>query len=320
MSATAASPYHRLLARGGSGAWRPYVGILSLVVLIFGGQFVIVTAMGIGFLVAGSSPSEVTDRLSGDPATPEFLAVVNLGWAVAIPAVLLVVWLVHRMPAGWAVSVVGRMRWSWFVRCLGIAVVALVATVVVSSLLPAQGDAGVEFSGGLNDWNATMRDYLLVIVLLTPLQAAGEEFAFRGYLTQAVGRISGSWGARTSTALAIVLPALLFALAHGLGQDLPIFFDRFAFGLVAGVLVVVTGGLEAGIAMHVLNNFLAFGMALAYGDMSSALSPTDGSWWSIPVTLTQSVIYLGGCWWWAQRSGVTVRVAGGVLEPQRRRV
>ncbi|RYJ05480.1 MAG: CPBP family intramembrane metalloprotease, partial [Actinomycetales bacterium] len=70
-------------------------------------------------------------------------------------------------------------------------------------------------------------------------------------------------------------------------------FDRLAFGLVAGMLVVLTGGLEAGIAMHVLNNWLAFGLALAFGDMASTLNPVGGTWWSIPVTLTQSLVYLG---------------------------
>ena len=55
------------------------------------------------------------------------------------------------------------------------------------------------------------------------------------------------------------LTALLFALAHGL-QNFPLFFDRFMFGLIAAWLVIRTGGLEAGIALHVLNNFLAFGL------------------------------------------------------------
>ena len=125
-----------------------------------------------------------------------------------------------------------------------------------------------------------------MLVLLTPLQAAGEEYAFRGYLTQAFG------GWFHSRWVAVVASAFLFGLAHGVGQSIPIFFDRFAFGLVAGILVVLTGGLEAGIAMHVLNNWLAFGLALAYGDMASTLNPTGGSWWSIPVTLTQSLVYL----------------------------
>ena len=37
--------------------------------------------------------------------------------------------------------------------------------------------------------------------------------------------------------------------------------------------MILTGGLEAGIAMHVLNNFLAFGLALAYGDMDAHAEP-----------------------------------------------
>ena len=66
---------------------------------------------------------------------------------------------------------------------------------------------------------------------------------------------------------------------------------------------MLTGGLEAGIAMHVLNNWLAFGLALAFGDMGSALNPTGGSWWSIPVTLTQSLVYLGLALLVARRMG-----------------
>ena len=85
---------------------------------------------------------------------------------------------------------------------------------------------------------------------------------FRGYLTQAFG------GMFRSAWVAVLLPAFLFGLAHGLGQSPPVFFDRFAFGVVAGILVIRTGGLEAGIAMHVLNNFLAYGIALTYGDMA----------------------------------------------------
>ncbi len=33
--------------------------------------------------------------------------------------------------------------------------------------------------------------------------------------------------------------------------------------------------------MHVLNNFLAYGFALAYSDMTTALNPTGGSWWHV---------------------------------------
>ena len=103
---------------------------------------------------------------------------------------------------------------------------------------------------------------------------------------------------------------MLFALAHG-AQDPPVFVDRLAFGLVAGILVIATGGLEAGIAMHVLNNFLAYGFALAFSDMTSALNPTGGSWWTLPTTLTQSLVYLGLSIWAGRRMGISNQVQPG---------
>ena len=99
------------------------------------------------------------------------------------------------------------------------------------------------------------------MLLTTPLQAAGEEYAFRGYLLQAIGALTRrAW-------IALVLTSLLFAMAHGL-QNFPLFFDRFMFGLIAGWLVIRTGGLEAGIALHVLNNLLAFGAGILFGDVA----------------------------------------------------
>ncbi|KQP66576.1 CPBP family intramembrane glutamic endopeptidase [Nocardioides sp. Leaf285] len=290
--------YQRLLRAGRPGAWRPLVGVVALVALVLLAQVVVVSVLSVYLLLTGVDGAEASRRLSGaDEVTPVFLAVVNLGWAAAIPATWLVLWSVHRLRPGWLASVRPRIRWRWFATCLGLALLALVATLVVSAVLPAQGES-TQVSGQVNDFSRTTRDFLLVIVLLTPLQAAGEEYAFRGYLTQVCGGlVRQRW-------VAVVVPALLFALAHGLGQDLPIFFDRFAFGLVAGALVVLTGGLEAGIAMHVLNNFFAYGLALAFGDMTSALNPTGGSWWSIPVTLTQSLVFLALTLAAARRQGV----------------
>ena len=152
------------------------------------------------------------------------------------------------------------------------------------------------------------------MLLLTPLQAAGEEYAFRGYLTQAFG------GLVRHPAVAVVVPSILFALAHGVGQSWPIFFDRLAFGLVAGTLVILTGGLEAGIAMHVLNNWAAFGLALAFDDMSDVLTPTGGTWWSVPVTLTQSLVYLGLAVLVCRRRRLQTTTNPGVLEASRGRV
>ena len=315
--------YHqvqRALGRWGHrGWWRPVVGILLLVVmLLLVVQVGLIVALTLGLLLTGTDDvqAEVTRILDTDAVTPLGLAYLNVSIAAAIPVVVVIALLLHRLRPGWLASVTGRMRWRWLLTCVGLAVVALVATLVVSAFLPAQGE-GAEVGGSLNSWTPELRNFVLVVVFLTPLQAAGEEYAFRGYLTQAFG---GLFGSRVA---AVLLPALLFALAHG-AQDLPVFFDRFAFGLVAGVLVIATGGLEAGIAMHVLNNFLAFGLALAFSDMTSALNPTGGSWWNIPVTLTQSLTYLVLAIWAARRMGIANTVDPGpspsVLEGSEPRV
>ena len=109
-------------------------------------------------------------------------------------------------------------------------------------------------------------------------------------------------------------------LAHGLGQSVPVFIDRLAFGLVAGVLVIVTGGLEAGIAMHVLNNFVAYGVLLAFGDMATALDPPDGNWWTVLVTVVRSVVYVAIAAGAARALGLRTRGGPAELEASRPRV
>ena len=158
--------------------------------------------------------------------------------------------------------------------------------------MPA-GGAG-EPVGALNDFTSTTRDFLIVIALLTPLQAAGEEYVFRGYLTQAFGSLL-PWR-RVSLVLAVLAPGgAVRARPRARPGRWPVFFDRFAFGVVAGILVIRTGGLEAAIAMHVLNNFFAYGTGpqLRGHDRGAQRDRAGSSPWMIVSTLTQSLVYLG---------------------------
>ncbi len=128
------------------------------------------------------------------------------------------------------------MRWKFLFFCL------LVEVGVSAVILPLSGLAGA-FSGGEQVATqplsfAAWLPFAVVILLTTPLQAAGEEYGFRGYGLQALGAwVRNPW-------FGIVVTSLLFAAAHG-GQSLPLFLNRFVFGMVAGYLTVRTGGLEA---------------------------------------------------------------------------
>jgi membrane protease YdiL (CAAX protease family) len=230
--------------------------------------------------------------------------------ASLIPVAILLSWALHRITPRWLLSVQGRIRWRFLFACLGLSFVALVATLVVGSALPGQNDD----TSGHASLDRTAVAYLLVILVLTPLQATGEEFMFRGYLTQALGALfRHRW-------VPVLVTGLMFGIAHGLGQSLPVFFGRFAFGVVAGYLAIRTGGLEAGMAMHLLNNWLSLSLAAILGTMGSSLNPTGGDWWSLPVTLTQSLVYLGLVVLVCRRMGVATVTDGRVLEGPRSRV
>jgi membrane protease YdiL (CAAX protease family) len=307
--------YHQLHRAGAPGRWRPIAGIVVLAGLTILAVPATLQLALLAVLVASGEPDPLDELMRlldlGAP-TPAGLAFVNLSLAALIPVVWFITRVLHGLKPRWATSVFPRMRWKFFVACIGLSLVALVATLVVSALLPTSTAAGGEVSTTANAFDDTAKQFALVVLFLTPLQAAGEEYAFRGYLTQAFGGFFPTY-------VAVLGPALLFALAHG-AQSAPVFFDRFAFGVVAGVLVVRTGGLEAGIAMHVLNNWLAFGLALAFGDMGEALSPSGGTWWSIPVTLTQSLVYLGLALVVARAMGLSRTADPAVLAASRGRV
>ncbi|HEX6249705.1 MAG TPA: CPBP family intramembrane glutamic endopeptidase [Nocardioidaceae bacterium] len=286
--------YHQMLRTWNYAWWKPILGT-ALVVL---GMMVVAPLLLMPVLVLGVAAEDGSfwdnfERAATlEEVGPAALLYLNLSLGAAILVTWLVMRVVHRMRPRWLTSVVPKMRWKLFFIFVGISVVALVAQIVVSMLMPGSQEA--DLSTELNEITRTTVLLGFIVLLTTPFQAAGEEYVFRGYLLQAIGSFWSlpsvpPWVARW---LAIVLTSVLFALGHGV-QNFPLFFDRFMFGMIAGWLVIRTGGLEAGIAMHILNNFLAFGYALAFSDISSSLTASEIGWENIPLTLTQAGVYAG---------------------------
>jgi membrane protease YdiL (CAAX protease family) len=190
------------------------------------------------------------------------------------------------------------MRWKFFFACFGLAFVAIGASILVGTFLP---DDPNDLGGTPHFPTGRLLVTAVVILFTTPLQALGEEYGFRGYLMQAFGSLTHgiveSWGIskqaanRVACGFALVVTSGLFALAHGT-QNFPLFFDRFAFGLIAGLIVILVGGLEAGIALHVLNNLFAFGLAVAVNQLDSTLTVSEVSWWQLPLTVVQNGVFL----------------------------
>lgn len=291
--------YHQLHRAGPRGWWRPLVGVLAVIVFWVGSTGLIVGVALVVELAVSGRPLTTNLDLMTDPG-PILLGGILFSIAILVPVAFGVSWALHGVTPGWLMSVAGRVRWAYLAGCAGLAFVTLILTVGLMSVLPAGTDQ--ELDSEPTGLTARVVALLLVTLLLVPLQSAGEEYVFRGYLTQA-------FGASFPTIIAVLGPALIFALAHG-GQELPIFIDRLAFGLVAGYLVIRTGGLEAGIAMHIVNNWFAFGIAILFGSLGDAFAPSGASWWLLPTTLVQSLVYLALASWLARSMGVATRTPG----------
>ena len=238
-------PYHLMLRTWSYAWWKPVLGVvLGVLWFLLGAALVYaITAAVYSVFEPGPWVHDFTSSfdVKGN-VSPKVLLGTNLALGSLIPATWFLIRYVHRMRPRWLASVLPRMRWTFLFACLGLAVIALFVQIFVAAALPSSGSGDTSLSGSLNTFTTATAISAVVVLLTTPLQAAGEEYLFRGYLLMAVGSLfSSKW-------VAIVVTAVIFALAHG-SQNVPLFFDRLAFGLIAAWLVTHTGGIEAGIAL-----------------------------------------------------------------------
>ncbi|WP_328701800.1 CPBP family intramembrane glutamic endopeptidase [Aestuariimicrobium ganziense] len=272
----------RGVVRGGFGVALALAGYAIFAPLI--AQLV----LGLGWLLRGRPDSFSSYfRTAMAYELPDGLVASHLGLASLIGLSMLLVRWWHRRGVRWLVSVQPGMRWRYLLGCLLIAAVGL-------NVVLWLGQLGTPW---VLDVDTRPWLWLLVIILFAPLQAAGEEFFFRGYLMQALGAlVTNRW-------FGVVLSALVFALFHGV-QNTWLFIDRLAFGLLAGALVLITGGLEAAIAAHVANNLFAFGYAVFFGGVAATKSLREIGPVDAAVDIAGFLVVGLGAWWLARRMRV----------------
>jgi membrane protease YdiL (CAAX protease family) len=256
--------FHRL-ARTGPGRrwWRP------LLVLLLASVTYAVLGLGVLFallaldLVAGTtwSTRAVAESFT-DPLTFGF------GFAsiaLMMPALLLALRLAGPRPVGLVFSVAGGVRWRW----LGSALWRAAAVHVVAfALLLLVVDPATGVPAAFSPRPGAIA-FLVLAVLVVPFQAAAEELVFRGFAMQTVG----TW--LRHPAFAVLLPVPFFVVGHP--YDVWGQLEVGVFAVVAGWLAWRTGGLEASVALHVVNNVLlsvlaAFGLADLDATQGSPLS------------------------------------------------
>lgn len=245
--------FHRLL-RGVPNYrwWKPLV--FALLAIVFG--FTLTVAFtGVAMLPAILSGdvdailSLETRILALDTQDPYAIAVAFGSLAVWIPAIILAAWAVGFKPIGRIWSIAFRMRWRFLAETFGWAAIVFVAVQTLGmaiGFVASMGDTTevVEVDPDFQ-WNLAIIT-LVVAFVIVPFQAAAEELMFRGAMMQ----VLGAW--IKNPIIPILLPSLLFALAHV--YDIGGMIQVGLMGIACAWLTWRTGGLEAAIALHVVNN------------------------------------------------------------------
>lgn len=304
----AAQPYHRLFRTlAGYRWWRPLLALLLSVVY----YLVLSIAVAVPVLVLGAITGEVSfadpvqaqadiERLALiDSASPLSLLLALGSLAVMLPAVHFALLSTGLRPAGVRHSVAFRIRWRWLWLSSLPALAMVVAGVGIPMLLGAA--LGEEVIGEFTTDPLLFAGCAAIILVLTPFQAAAEEYVFRGFFAQ----ILGSWV--RFAPVAIIVPTALFAAGHY--YDATGVASVAIFGFAAAVVVWRTGGLEAGITYHALNNIAAF-LFLASGVYGTTVNEpetaSDAGEAALVIvsTLLGSAIWAVWVVWLAKRKGI----------------
>lgn len=262
--------YHRALAGESRRIGRGVLAILLLVV----GMMV--------FTVVLTVAAAAVDAANGTEArgwsTPLVHAAGLVSVALLLPWSMVIQRWLYGVRGPSLHSVVSRFRLDLFGRALLVLLPVVLAVMAFHYWTP------------LPQVPAPWADVLwlvLATLLLTPLQAAGEEYGFRGLVL----RVAGGWarGARAGLALGVLVSSVTFALVH-LSTDPWLNLWYLVFAASLAIITWRTGGLEIAVVVHALYNTLSFVLDAALRVDPAVLSDRSAGAASIDVLVPAAVV------------------------------
>jgi len=244
-------PYHRLSHVNPRARWFTPVLEGLLIAGIYFVLLLIVSFALLAFAVMLRVPYDYLTDLQRIYAnvfkTPLVFVALLITIIPVIPAIFIARLITNFKPLGLIHSIAGRMRWSYLGVFLGFGFFIFGLYYVGFATL----DGSLTTQNSVHPLNSGMFWlYIVLILLIVPFQCYAEELLFRGYLMQTVGR----W--LKNPVWAIIIPAPIFMMLHGYG--LWGLLSVLTMALIAGFLCWYTGGLEAGIGLHIANNVSIF--------------------------------------------------------------
>src|SRR5215467_2421508 len=131
-------PYHRIQEAGRPGLWRPITGFLLMLLGFVAIGAVVATAIfAILYPLTGHGMVDVAALADLEHPTPAGLAFLNVALATFIPLAMVAERWLHGIAPRWLASVRPRIRWRYLIACLGVSVIALIATLIVGAIVPS---------------------------------------------------------------------------------------------------------------------------------------------------------------------------------------
>lgn len=234
---------NRFLAQAQQGRneiWRYILTILAVIAVSFGMQlFIAIIAL---------LAERTLDLTKLSPLALFLVTMASFPFALLTLAGGLL--LLHKRPLISLLNPSGRIDWRkiifsgvlWFV-------LSGISDLILALISPENYRFTFDFSKFL--------PYLALGLILIPIQTSTEEFIFRGYLTQWMGRYSKRlW-------LPLVAPSIVFMLLHSLNPEvgaygilmtMPVYLG---IGLLLGWLTLRSESLELALGLHAANNLYA---------------------------------------------------------------
>jgi membrane protease YdiL (CAAX protease family) len=291
--------YHQLLRGPRWRWWRPLVSLAVLVGLLVALFLVIFPGYaGLDALLPDAWVGTLDEDFS-----PITMNATDLLLAGLIPVSALAVAVAHKVRPRWIASVRGGVRWRWLGRCALVVAPVWVVYLGIGFFVDPTGPDRPDH------WVLL----LVMALVVTPFQAAGEELLFRGWLVQNLG----AYFARPVAGLVVttVVSAALFGLAHG-SPDPWVLLSIATLAVAACLANWRTGGLEAGIAMHAVNNVGVGVVTITYGGYADSFvdQTTTGSPWDFFPGLVVHAVAVALILWQARRVRID-RTTRPAVEP-----
>lgn len=182
----------------------------------------------------------------------------------------------------------------------------LISNYITTVFVYAMENVGVEITSPSDElFTGGFGQYAMCILRGAVTPALIEEFAFRGVVMQPLRKFGDTF--------AIVVSSFMFAIMHGNMVQAPF---AFILGCAIGYLVVVTGSLWTGVAIHFINN--------AFSITMSAVSSQMGfeSYYKVftVISIIMFVFGVGATIWYVlnRRRYPSLNKRGGVSKQQRR--